>query len=201
MKTYTFLCTLAATMLFSTSCQDLLKEQPDSYYEKENFFQAVSNAEMAVTGIYDVMAKLDHYGQYEMAMPCSDDTYFIDGTGSDNTRRDIAHYTISSSNDWIESVWQYKYQGIDRANYAIQGIEQMPEYAANDSRVIPLVAQARFLRAFFSFDLVRYFGDVPFKTTYTANHEDAFQPRSNREIIYDQIIADLDYAKNNRGGR
>lgn len=58
---------------------------------------------MAVTGIYDVMAKLDHYGQYEMAMPCSDDTYFIDGTGSDNTRRDIAHYTISSSNDWIES--------------------------------------------------------------------------------------------------
>lgn len=45
MKTYTFLCTLAATMLFSTSCQDLLKEQPDSYYEKENFFQAVSNAE------------------------------------------------------------------------------------------------------------------------------------------------------------
>ncbi|WP_042372070.1 RagB/SusD family nutrient uptake outer membrane protein [Bacteroides neonati] len=197
MKTYTFLCTLAATMLFSTSCQDLLKEQPDSYYEKENFFQAVSNAEMAVTGIYDVMAKLDHYGQYEMAMPCSDDTYFIDGTGSDNTRRDIAHYTISSSNDWIESVWQYKYQGIDRANYAIQGIEQMPEYAANDSRVIPLVAQARFLRAFFAFDLVRYFGDVPFKTTYTANHEDAFQPRSNREVIYDQIIADLDYAKNN----
>lgn len=197
MKTYTFLCTLAATMLFSTSCQDLLTERPDSYYEKKNFFQAVSNAEMAVTGIYDVMAKLEHYGQYEMAMPCSDDTYFIDGTGSDNTRRDIAHYTISSSNDWIESVWKYKYQGIDRANYAIQGIEQMPEYAANDSRVIPLVAQARFLRAFFAFDLVRYFGDVPFKTTYTASHEDAFQPRSNREVIYDQIIADLDYAKNN----
>lgn len=197
MKKYQLIYTLAATLLVGASCQDLLTEDPDSYYKKENFFQAVTNAEMAVTGIYDVLAKMEHYGQYEMAMPCSDDTYFIDGTGSDNTRRDIAHYTLSSSNDWIESVWRHKYQGIDRANYAIDGIQQMPEFVANDKHVVELVAEAHFLRALCAFDLVRYFGDVPFKTVYTANHEDTYQPRTNREAIYDQIIKDLDYAKNN----
>ena len=56
----------------------------------------------------------------------------------------------------------YTYEGIDRANTAISGIEGMPGYEDSDE-LKELVAQARFLRAFLAFDLVRYWGDVPFK--------------------------------------
>lgn len=179
-----------------SSCEDLLTENPDSSYKKEQFFTTEGNAQMAITGIYDSFAKLEHYGQFEMAMPSSDDTYYINGTGTDNTRRDISHYMVKTTNTWIQNIWDYKFQGIDRANYAIDGIESMEGYKEN-TKLVSLVAEARFLRAFLAFDLVKYWGDVPFKTVYTASYEEAFQPRTGREAIYDQIISDLDFAKNN----
>ena len=190
------LCALLATGF--TACDDQLTENPDSSYKKEQFFTSEGNASMAITGIYDSFAKIEHYGQFEMAMPTSDDTYYINGTGTDNTRRDIAHYMVKNTNVWIQSVWDYKYEGIDRANYAIDGIEGMEGYKDN-AKLTAFVAEARFLRAFLAFDLVKCWGDVPFKTSYTSTYEDAFQPRTNREVIYDQIISDLNFAKEKLG--
>lgn len=151
---------------------------------------------MSVVGIYDCLATNNHYGQFEMAMPASDDTYYIQGTGTDNTRRDIAHYMVKPTNTWIADLWKYKYMGIDRANFAIEGIENMAGYE-EDTSLKELVAQAKFLRAFLAFDLVKYWGDVPFKTDYTAGYESAFNGRISREEIYDYIIEDLDFAKEN----
>ena len=197
MKKYRFIYLLS--MLFAigfTSCDDLLTENPDSSYKEEDFFTSEGNAQMAIYGIYNSIATPNHYGQFEMAMPTSDDTYYINGTGTDNTRRDIAHYMVSNTNVWIETLWELKYQGIDRANYAIHGIENMAGYKDN-KKLISMVAEARFLRAFLSFDLVKYWGDVPYKTTYTSGREDAFQARVSRELIYDEIIKDLTFAKDN----
>lgn len=186
------LCAVLATGF--TACDDQLTEDPNSSYKKEQFFTSEGNARMAITGIYDSFAKMEHFGQFEMAMPSSDDTYYINGTGTDNTRRDIAHYLVKNTNVWIQDIWNYKYEGIDRANYAIDGIEGMAGYEGN-TKLTTLVAEARFLRAFLAFDLVKYWGDVPFKTTYTSTYEEAFQPRTNREAVYDQIISDLNFAK------
>ena len=150
---------------------------------------------MAVIGIYDCLAAEGSYGQYVMPFASSDDMYMVRGTATgDGTRRDISHYALTSSNTWVASVWNYIYEGIDRANTAIAGIEKMPGYE-NSDELKELVAQARFLRAFLAFDLVRYWGDVPFKTTSTGSFGDTAQPRTEREKIYDQIIIDLDFAK------
>ncbi|MDD4591104.1 MAG: RagB/SusD family nutrient uptake outer membrane protein, partial [Parabacteroides sp.] len=198
MKANHYILLLIALFVYS-SCSDILIEEPASYYKKENFFISPANAEMSIIGIYDVFAKLQHYGQFEMAMPSSDDTYYIQGTSTDNTRRDISHYTLTSANQWIEQLWSYKYQGIDRANFAIDGIEAMDSYKSDtpDPKLIKLVAEAKFLRAFLAFDLVKYWGDVPFKTTYSSDHESAYGARVSRELIYDQIIDDLNFAKEN----
>lgn len=82
----------------------------------------------------------------------------------------------------IASIWEYKYLGIDRANFSIAGIEQMTGYE-EDSNLKELVAQARFLRAFLAFDLIKYWGDVPFKTTYTAGYEEAFKGRKSKKSM------------------
>lgn len=186
---------LSALLAWGTvSCE--LTEEPTSFYEKDTYFNSVSKAKMAVTGIFDCLSTTSHYGQFEMAMPCSDDTYYIQGTGTDNTRRDIAHYMVKPTNTWIGTLWDYKYQGIDRANFAIAGIEGMEGYADN-KELHELVAEARFLRAFLAFDIIKYWGDAPFKTTYTGGYDEAFQPRTPRETIYDEIIKDLDFAKEN----
>lgn len=189
--------TIALGALIATgfaSCE--LTEKPTSYYEKDTYFQTADQAKMSVVGIYDCLATNNHYGQFEMAMPASDDTYYIQGTGTDNTRRDIVHYMVKPTNTWIADLWKYKYMGIDRANFAIEGIENMAGYE-EDTSLKELVAQAKFLRAFLAFDLVKYWGDVPFKTDYTAGYESAFNGRISREEIYDYIIEDLDFAKEN----
>lgn len=178
-----------------TSCQDMLEENPDSYYKREDFFVNAGNAELAVMGIYNVLPTI--YGDKDgMSLPCSDDTYYVNGTTSDNTRRDIVHYTLRPSNTWIYSVWKGKYEGLNRANYTIDGIESMKGYNDNET-LKKLVGEAKFLRAQAAFDLIRYWGDVPFKTTYTDGYEDSYLPRTDREDIYNQVIEDLKFAKEN----
>ena len=193
MKQYKFLA-LCALIAAAVSCD--LTEKPSSFYEKDTYFDSSTKARMAVMGIYDAISTTKHYGQYEMAIPSSDDTYYINGIASDGTRRDISHYMVTPTNTWLKDIWQLKYSAIDRASFAIAGIEGMAGY--NESAELKaLVAEAKFLRAFLAFDLVRYWGDVPYKTTYSGGYSDAFQPRTPREEIYDYIIDDLNFAKAN----
>lgn len=179
-----------------TSCEDMLTETPNSSYDKDHFFDSEGKAEMAIMGIYNSISDYRHYGWYEMAGHASDDTYYTARTNSDNTIHDMAHYRVNSTNQWVECLWQLKYQGIDRANMTIDGIQHMAGYEEN-KKLKALEGEARFLRAFLAFDLVKYWGDVPFKTHYTSNYEDAFGAKTNRETIYEQIIEDLNFAKNN----
>ena len=197
MKRYIFIAaTLLGGSVMMTSCNDTLTEKPDSYYEKDTYFDTENKAEMAVLGIYNSISNINHYGSCEMATPTSDDMYFISRTNIDNTRNDICHYMVTTNNTWLRNIWQYNYEGIDRANMAIDGINGMSDYAEN-SQLKQLDAESRFLRAFQAFDLVKYFGDVPFKTTYSTTYSSAFGPRVDREKIYDQIIDDLNFAKEN----
>ena len=85
MKKYKVIALSALIAAGFTSCD--LTEKPTSYYEKDTYFETMDQAKMSVVGIYDCLAIDKHYGQFEMAMPASDDTYYIQGTGTDNTRR------------------------------------------------------------------------------------------------------------------
>ncbi len=191
-----YMIAVFAVLLSLVSCS--LQEKPLSMYEKDTYFANESKAKMAVTGAYSTLSASKHYGQWEMAMPSSDDTYYINGTGADNTRRDISHYnnTLTSSNQWIESSWTFKYLGIDRCNVAIDGIEHMEGFEGN-ANLKALDAKARFLRAFLAFDLIKYWGDAPFSTDFTAGYDAAFKPRRDREEIYDAILADLKFCADN----
>ncbi len=176
----------------TAACSCSLMEKPDSYYEKSDFFTNENKAEMGILGIYNVLPFL--YGDCEMAFATSDDICYAQGITADNTRRDISHYSLTTSNRYVKTVWQYTYDGINRANYMIDGIENMKGYARND-KLKKLVAEAKFLRAFLSLNLIRYWGDVPYKASYTGDYQSAYGPRIDRELIYRQIMEDLDDAK------
>jgi len=179
-----------------TSCSDLLTERPVSYYDSSKLFSSLSTAQLALNGVYATLCQPTHYGQYEMAMPTSDDMYFIQGTNSDGTRRDISHYKVQTSNSWIESLWNIKYDGINRANHVIANVQLMPEYAEGNADALRIEGQARFMRALLAFDLIRYWGDVPYKTDFTATYEQAYNEKMDKEAIYDKIIEDLNIAIN-----
>lgn len=186
--------TCVLSVAFFSACSDILDETPNAGYDKDSYFESADKVEMAIMGIYNSISDYRHYGWYEMALHGSDDTYFTSRTHSDNQIHDIVHYRLNSTNEWIEMLWQLKYQGIDRANTVIEGIQGMADYE-EDEQLKVLEGEARFLRAFLAFDLVKYWGDVPFKTSSSSSYESAFGARVSREDIYEQIIEDLDFAK------
>lgn len=161
-KIHLLYITFALLLTGLTSCEDLLTEEPNSKYDRDRYFDSEEKAEMAVMGIYSSLSDFNHYGWYEMAAPASDDTYYTARTQSDNQVHDIAHYQLNSTNTWIESLWKLKYEGIDRANLTIDGISGMAGYGEN-TRLKALEAEARFLRAFLAFDLVKGWGGCPFQ--------------------------------------
>ena len=113
-KNLTYILTACASLV---SCSGILDENPGSYYEHEEFFKDAQTAAMGITGIYNVLPL--HYGDYEMAMAASDDTYYVSGVNQDNGRRDIAHYQLTTTNTYVENDWRYTYDGLNRANYMI----------------------------------------------------------------------------------
>lgn len=193
---YSVLIAMASAFV---SCTDIMDETPNAGYDKDKYFDSVEKAEMAVMGVYNSISDYRHYGWYEMALHGSDDIYFASRQTTDNQINDISHYRMSSTNEWIETLWMLKYQGIDRANVAIEGMQNMkrPSVEEDAHRLTSLLAEARFLRAMLAFDLVRYWGDVPYKTIPTGSFEEAFGERVNRDKIYDLIVEDLNFAKNN----
>lgn len=187
---YIFPCLI---LLAFSSCQDTLSEHPEGSYDEATYFDSQEHAEMAIYGILSSLSENTHYGWYEMATPASDDTYFTSRTYNDNGIHDIVHYNTTATNSVIEKLWQMKYQALDRAIRTIDGIESMSDFNSN-SNVRALAGEARFLRAFIAFDLVKAWGDVPYPTESTSSYEQAFCPRTDREIIYDHIEQDLDAA-------
>lgn len=185
---YLYLSGLFSISILSlTSCSDILTEKPVNVYEKDDFFIREENAEMAVIGVYAGVT-----GDYNLW--ASDDIYYPNRTENDNGQSALCHYISTPANQSINSAWKNRYTALNRANYTIDGIRQMKGYRDN-KKLQSLAAEVMFLRALVSFDLVRMWGDVPYTTEYSKNYEDTYKPRTDRQIIYDQIISDLDYAK------
>lgn len=178
---------LSISMVYLCGCEDILTEKPVNVYEKKDFFVNESNAEMAVIGAYaGLTADYNLWG--------SDDIYYSSRVQNDNAKDALFQYIMVPGNQAINTAWKEKYIALDRANYAIEGIQEMKGYRDN-KKLQTLVAEAMFIRALISFDLVRLWGNVPYSTEYTKNYEAAYKARTNREAIYNQIISDLNVAK------
>lgn len=190
MKHVYILAALILSAGFLTSCEDLLTETPSSGYDRDTYFIDAEKADMAILGIMSSISDYNHYGEYEMAMPSSDDMHFSSRTQTDSKINDISHYLYTSTNDWVEYLWKYKYEGINRANIAVEGIENMDDFDS-DPDLQHLAGEARFLRAFLTFDLIKYWGEVPYSTKPSTEYEGLFKPRASHDELYDAVIDDL----------
>lgn len=188
---------LAAMSCVQTSCHDLLDEKPYTAYDADRFFVSTTNLEMATLGVYESLSHLNTYGQSWMVFNGNtDETQITAGDPAGSNERMIAtYYKILPNNARIEQFWQLYYQGIDRANLVVERGEEVPVENDADAKLKNrFIAEARFLRGLYYFDLVRLFGDVPLKTTYSKPNDNFMVPRSDRELVYDQIIEDMSQA-------
>ena len=167
-------------------CSSFLEENPQDRLTTTNFYTNEADAQAAVDAIYQEL-----YGIYQrqifLVCDLPTDTH-KNGLGMPNPYlQNLEYLRHDASNTFIRDTWKNNYEGIARANTAITHINSIDINEANKAR---LVGEAKFLRALYYFNLVRFFGDVPLVLS-SDNVKDALGPRIAKEQIFQQIISDL----------
>ena len=183
--------TVGLLLLGAGSCQkSFLELTPQTGVTVANFFQSEDDYNKAVTGTYRPLQSL-YYDAYVMGEMRSDNTYYLFNTsnrgGQIVEKENINTFTDAATNGYVYNKYINDYSGIAKANAVLQRIDGATLPAASKAS---LKGQAEFLRAFYYFDLVQYFGGVPLHLTEVATVADAALPRSSVADVYKQILAD-----------
>lgn len=183
---------LISSLIF-TSCEDFLTEEVRGQQNLDTYFQSEEECESFVTGCYQAITFGGWWNintVWLLSEMCSDDGWMGNTTQSQSDYISLAHYQGNGqSNGAISNFWQYRYKGILRCNVAVERISQSP--MSDEAKKNRLVAEARFLRAYFYFELVRNFGGVPLITGFLMPEEIQGITRSSAEDVYKFIEDDL----------
>ena len=112
----------------------------------------------------------------------------------------VSDFSFTPENQAFNGIWVYNYIGINRLNLAIGFLtdgETVPNSGMSEARKNQLLSEAYFLKAYYYFDLVNNFGDVPLLTKSPESFQEAIEAsvRSSKEDVLLQIAADLEAAK------
>ncbi|MCD0470392.1 RagB/SusD family nutrient uptake outer membrane protein [Flavobacterium sp. JAS] len=189
---------IACLLLPLNSCDNEIEVTPYSYFTTANFFSSVDEATMATLGVYESMSSMDSYGwNISLIFDADTDIVQMSGEGADDWRT-IAHYQGISQTIALYNSWSKLYEGIDRANVVIEKIPQMSLYGNGTpnqkEQLNRLIGEAKFLRGFYYSELVRLWGDVPFKTKSSQSGDNLKGALVDRKEIYTQIIKDMQEA-------
>lgn len=183
--------TAGLVLVLASSCsQSFLELTPQTGVSVANFFMTEDDFTKAVTGTYRPLQGL--YGDaYVMGEMRSDNTYYLLNTsnrgGQIVEKENIATFTDAATNRYPYNKYINCYSGIAKANAVLQRIDAASISAAAKSN---LKGQAEFLRAFYYFELVQYFGGIPLHLTEATTVAETALPRSSAADVYKQIIAD-----------
>ena len=173
------------------SCEDFLENPPLGRLSSANFPETPEDARLATNGIYNVLREWNlHAGGFPILDIMSDDASKGSNPGDQlPTIGPFEEFTFDATSSSIERWWATLYQGINRSLLVIKGI---PGINMNDELKNRYLAEARFLRAYFYFTLVRTWGDVPLVDEVNPPRR---LPRTPKEQIYEEvIIPDLRFA-------
>lgn len=192
--------TVMLLALFTTvGCKKYTEVEPVSQYSIAQAFSDVSNATTALVGVYDELQGDNGYGiRINMYYPYDSDEGIVSGN-IDNGRRGVGRYQLLLTNSEIRNPFVQLYRGVEKANLCIEQIPLMPQYtsgsAIEQAQLKRLHGEALTLRAQFLFQLMLNWGDVPAPFIPAYKQKELFIPKSNRDSIYDVLIADLAVAK------
>lgn len=183
-------CTLLL-MSFSR-CSSFLEEPVLGQENLDTYFQTEEECLKQLAGAYQGIF-WDDWWQisapsvgFEMA---SDDLWMGNTTQSQSDCIRTAHYGNPSQDGPLSNYWQYRYKSILRCNIVIMKVQNAP--ITNETLRSRIVAEAKFLRAFNYFELVKNFGGVPLMLEMKLPSEVMGIKRSSAEETYKQIEQDL----------
>lgn len=193
MKNIKYLFLLMIGLSITVGCSKL-EEEPVGLLSPDGFFKTVQDIQTAVDGSLTHAINEEIWGRkLSIALMLRSD--MVDLQSSQTRRVEMNMHTITGNNEMVYDPWTRIYLGVNAANLAITGAEDVE---ASEELKNPVVAQAYFARAFYYFHLVRLFGDIPYfdKPITGENADEALNVALTPEAeVYENILADLAYAK------
>ncbi len=208
---------IAATILVVSvlSCTDLHNDPvglitPEQISTKPT----INSVRLSVTSSYQMLAStlnLLNEWRWDLGTVFRDD-FIVSDIASDDVQKkwnpdgdqawmdQVQSFNFTASNQAFNGQWSYDYEGISRSNLAISYLTD-PTISAKtgiDAALKDrLLGEVYFLRAFYYFDLVNNFGDVPLLLKPLQNFAEAYSvaKRESKDKVYAQISADLAQAK------
>lgn len=190
---------MAMSIAGITSCD--MDAPSQSSLDASVVFSQSDLAEGSVMAIHDCWGKTNSYrGRWIAFYGMNNDAEWYNGcTYSErtNAKFSTANYSTTEDNTQLNvtnDTYTALYQGVEKANIAIDNIRQYGD-VENNAAMAHLLGEALTLRALIFVELMRTFGDVPARFEQTTN-ENTYLPRSSQDEIYKQILADLEEAEN-----
>jgi hypothetical protein len=169
----------------------MLDVKPASFSSGENYYQNEQQVLRAVNGAYGTLQNLytsDFWALTEMSADNTNYQYNASDRGAQQ-REEIDEFLITSSNNYVNNVWNQLYRNINQCNVIISRIDAVK--FSKDATKLQYAGEAKFLRALHYFHLVRLFGEVPLVTKEAESPANAFTPeKAAVDDVYAQIIAD-----------
>jgi hypothetical protein len=191
-----FLLICSSIIILFYSCKKKLDQIPLSSTTTLTFYATPGDFIQASNAVY---SNLRTYPDrlINLSETRSDNLYAVsDGGVRDWEGINSFHNTIAS-NPYISEAWSGNFNGIYKANTLLEQLAKNGSVIPDASLKTRLEAEAKFLRAFYYFDLVRLFGKVPLVDHTLTPSEAVSIPRSAVADIYALIISDLQFAITN----
>ncbi|TDE12059.1 RagB/SusD family nutrient uptake outer membrane protein [Dyadobacter psychrotolerans] len=194
-KNLTKILLCGAVLLGPSSCSDFLDEKNPSALQPDDFFTLPDHAQSVVNATY---AGLRFYG--EGAGIFSANWQLLEAvtgtattqTGQNSDLNNLYSLTYDGNTGHVNNWWNGLYRIIANANLGIEKIPGITFPAADEPVKKRLIGEARFLRAWAYFYVVRMWGDAPLVTKPQTTESADFSPsRTSQEEIYKLIVEDL----------
>ena len=183
------------TSLIVFSCSDDFVNVDSLDKNSEDFFNSEQDYQDALVAAYDYLQATSKFVQF--AEIASDNTLCGGESATDSPYvqqiDDMAHSPIGQSDGGLRTMWQWMYEAVNRCNYIMEFQDK-----ADFSNKTSVIAQTRFLRAYYNFILVKWWGDVPMLIDKRIQFGDQFGiDRTPKAEVYALIEADLIFAIDN----
>lgn len=197
MKKIIYILFVIAGITTLNSCKKTLEAPTKSSLDESVIFSTPGLAEGAVAGIIQSFGETNSYrGRFLVFYGINNDTEVNNGlkaTADDKSR--LSNYNANVNNGQMNTdnnAWAKFYEGIERANLAIRGIRTYGNISSSP-QMAQILGEILTLRAVLYNDLIKGWGDVParFEPITTAT---TYLARNDRDVIYKQLLKDLDEA-------
>jgi starch-binding outer membrane protein, SusD/RagB family len=171
---------------FGTGCQKSLDKQLQGVYSTSTFYQTSLQAEQAVNAAYQPLAFTSATSNciWVFGDVASDDAVKGGNAGDQTDIGLIDQFNVIPTNGNLGNEWGTLYEGITRCNMVLNRVPLIVMDASLQTRIL---AEARFLRAWYYFSLINVFGDVPI-VLIPLNGDQLQIAQSPAKDIYESVI-------------